>query len=106
RADKLDGRRDRRARRPRVTKLTELRMSGLRGPQETVSHIACVNIVSRDCTDRIVGKRDGALEGAGARARHVERGESTTQRAHKPVIDVARVHILSRDRPWRVVTLG
>jgi hypothetical protein len=78
----------------------------LRGPQETVSHIACVNIVSGDRTNRIVGKRDGALEGAGARARNVERGESTIERAHEPVINIARVHVLSRDRPCRVDTLG
>ena len=50
-------------------------MSGLRGPQETVSHIARVNIVSGDRIGRIVGKRDGALEGACARARNIERGD-------------------------------
>lgn len=71
-----------------------------------MSYIARVNIVSGDRTDRIVGKRDGALEGACSRARNVERGDSTIHRANKPVIDVARIHILSRDRPWRIVALG
>ena len=74
-------------------------MSGLRGPQETVTHIARVNIVSGDSTDRIVGKRDGALEGTCARARNVERGDGTVRGAHEAVIDVARVRVLSRDRP-------
>ena len=74
-------------------------MSGLRSPQETVSRIARVNIVPGDRIDRIVGKRDGALEGTRPRARHIEGGEGAIQRAHKAVIYVARVHILSRDRP-------
>ena len=80
-------------------------MSGLRGPQKTVSHIARVNIVSGDRIDRIVGKRDGALEGTCARARNGERGDGAVRCAHEAVIDVARVHVLSRDRPWRVDAL-
>jgi hypothetical protein len=44
-------------------------MSGLRSSQETVTHIARINIVSGDRTDRIVGKRDRALARACARAR-------------------------------------
>ena len=59
-------------------------MSGLRGPQETVTHIARVNIVSGDSTDRIVGKRDGALEGTCARARNIERGDGAVLARTKP----------------------
>ena len=81
-------------------------MSGLRGPQETVSHIVRVNIVSGDRIDRIVGKWDSALEGTCPSARNVERGDGTVASAQKAVIDVARVHVLSRDRPCRVDALG
>ena len=49
-----------------------MRKNCLRGPQEPVSHIDRVNIVSGDRIDRIVGKRDGALEGACPRARNIE----------------------------------
>jgi hypothetical protein len=43
--------------------------------QETVKHIARVNIVSGDRIDRIVAKRDNALARACARARNIERGD-------------------------------
>src|SRR5437667_12588164 len=84
----------------------DLRISGLRSPKETVSHIVRVDIIPGDRTDRIVGKRDGALERACARARNVERGDRAVRGAHEAVIDVARVDILSRDRPWRVDAEG
>ena len=86
--------------------LRVLRKSCLRGPQEPVSHIACVNIVSGDRTDWIVAKRDSALEGACSRARNVERGDRAVRGAHETVIDVARVYVLSRDRPCRVDALA
>ena len=74
-------------------------ISGLRGPQETVGHIARVNIVSGDRTGRIVGKRDSALERSCPRARNVERGDRAVLCVYEPVIYVARVDVLSRDRP-------
>jgi hypothetical protein len=61
-------------------------MSGLRSSQETVTHIARINIVPGDRTDRIVGKRDRALARACARARNVERGDSAVRDSHEPVI--------------------
>src|SRR5262245_61703125 len=78
----------------------------LRSPQETVSHIARVNIVSGNRAGRIVGKRDSALEGTCPSSRNIERGDRAIQGTHETAIDVARVHVLSRDRPWPVESLG
>ena len=64
-----------------------------------MSHIARVNIVSGNRAGRIVGKRDSALEGTCPSSRNIERGDSAIQGTHETVIDVARVHVLSRDRP-------
>ena len=74
-------------------------MSGLWSPQETVSHIARVNIVSGDRTGRIVEERDGALARACARTRNIERGDGAILSTHKTVVDVARIHGKSRDGP-------
>ena len=80
-------------------------MSGLRSPQETVSHIVRVNIVSRDRIGGIIGKRDSALAGACARARNIEYGNGAVRSTHEAMIDVARVYVFSSDRPCRVDAL-
>src|SRR2546427_81298 len=81
-------------------------MSGLRSPQETVSHIVRVNIVSGDHIDRIVGKRDGALEGTCPSARNVERGDRAIRSAQDAVIHIARVKRSSRDRPCGIEAIA
>src|SRR5262245_35709911 len=78
----------------------------LGSPQEAVSYIVRVNIVSRDRIGRIVGKRDGGLARACASAGNVERGDGALLSTHETVVDVGRVHVLSRDRPWPADSLG
>ena len=46
----------------------------LGAPQETVKHVARVNVVSGDRIDRIVANGDSALAGACTRAQNIERG--------------------------------
>jgi hypothetical protein len=43
------------------------------GPQEAVSSAACVSVVSRDCSRRIDGGSEGALEKACASGWGIER---------------------------------
>src|SRR5436190_1929429 len=77
-------------------------MSGSGGSQETVRYVACINVVSGDRIGRIVGKRDGALEGTCPSARNVERGDRAIRSAQETVIHIARVDRRSRDRPCGV----
>ena len=69
-------------------------------------HIARINVVSGNCIGIVVATSDGALTGACARARNVERGDSAVRGAQETVIHIARVHVLSRDRSRRVDVLG
>ena len=64
-----------------------------------MKHITRVNIVSGDRIDRVVANRDSALARAGPRARNIERGDGAMLSTHEAVIDIARVHVVSRDRP-------
>src|SRR6266480_1717185 len=73
--------------------------------QETVIHIARVNIDSGDRIHRIVAKRDCALAGTCARARNIERDDGAVLSTHEAVIDIARVHVISRDHPGRADVL-
>src|SRR6266542_2890730 len=81
-------------------------MSGLRGPEEAVTHIARVNIVSGDRIEWIVGKRDSALARTCARARSVECGDNAIQSAQDAVIDIARVKGICRDRSCGVEAIA
>src|SRR5262249_24754127 len=83
-----------------------LRVSGLRVPHETVSHIARVNIVSGDRTDGIVAKRNSALARACACARNIKRGDGAVLSTLEAMTDIARVYVLTRHRPWRVDAPG
>lgn len=74
--------------------------------QETVNHIARVNIDSGDRVHRVVAKRDSALARACARTRNIERGDGALLSTHEAMIDIARVYVISRDHPGRADVLG
>src|ERR1700693_141877 len=62
--------------------------------EETVSHIACVHIVSRHSSRRVAAVGYGALVGASARARNIESGNLAALAAQEAVIDIAVVQVL------------
>ena len=70
--------------------------SGLMGPQEAATHIARVNVVSRNRVTWVVDEGDGALAGASARARNVKRREGA-RNTNEAVIHIAPVNVVSRD---------
>src|SRR5262245_51006512 len=71
-----------------------------------MTHIASVNVVSRDRPLRVdVEAEDrgkGTLAGACARARCVERGEGAMRSPQEAMAHIARINIVSRDRACRV----
>src|SRR5262245_24817576 len=71
-----------------------------------MTHVVRVNIESGDRIGGIIGKRDSALARTCARATNVERGNSTIRCTDEAVIDVASVHVLSRNHPGRADVLG
>ena len=71
-----------------------------------MTHIARVNIVSGDRIGRIVGKGMVPWKGPVPALGTSNVVMAPLLRTHKAVIDVARVHVLSRDRLWRVDALG
>jgi hypothetical protein len=60
--------------------------------------IRAYNIVSDDRIDRIVAKRDSALERACARARNIERCDSAVRSAQEPMMYITRVKVGSLNR--------
>src|ERR1039458_7457383 len=75
--------------------------SGLMGPQEAATHIARVNVVSRNRVTWVVGEGDGALAGASARALNIERVEGAARNVEEAAIHRARVNVVSFTRPRR-----
>jgi len=67
---------------------------------------ARVQILSRDSPRRVDVLGYGALAGASARARSVDRGNGAVRSAHETVIHVACVKVFSRDRSCRVDACG
>ena len=80
--------------------------AGLLCPQEAVRHAARVNVVSGDPVRWVVAHGEGALAATSARARNVERGDSTVRGAHEAVKYVARVSVISSNRTCRVDAKG
>jgi len=74
-------------------------------PQEAVVHTDRVNVITRDRVRRIVGDWDGALAGASACARNVERSDGAMLSAQEAMKHVGCVNIVSRDVPRRVQVL-
>src|SRR5580700_7370063 len=60
--------------------------AGLRGPQEAVMYIVCVNILSGDHSKYVRGRRKGALASARPRSRSVEGGDGAGRTPHEAVI--------------------
>jgi len=63
----------------------------IRQPQEAVSHVVVVDVVSRDCPRSINVSRNRALTRGHARAWGVKGSDLTAGRTHKSVVYVARV---------------
>src|SRR4029077_16170330 len=74
--------------------------------QETVSHIARVDIASRDRLLRVDVAGEGTLAGTCARTRDVEGSDGTVQSAQETVKHTARVVVVARARGCRVDTEG
>src|SRR5437867_3755171 len=70
--------------------------------QEAVSHIARVNVASRDRLRRIDVAGEGTLARTCARTRDVEGSDGTVRSAQETVNRTARVGVASRNRPCRV----
>ena len=69
--------------------------ASLRAPQEAVIHVVIVDGVSRDRPLRVDIPYEGALAGACARARSVERGDLAVVIAHEAVSHTVRVNVVS-----------
>src|SRR5215469_629363 len=78
----------------------------LRASQETVKHIARINVGSGDRIRRIVTKRDRALARTCAGARNIKCTDGALLSTHEAVIDIARVDVISRDHSRRANILG
>src|SRR6478736_8986110 len=79
---------------------------GLWGPQETVKHIARIDVGSGDRAGRVDGRRGGALPGTCAGARGIERGDTAVRSAHEAVIHITGVRVHSRGRSRGVDAAG
>ena len=70
-------------------------------------HIASVNVKSGNRVRIVVAAREGALAGACASTRNIERGgDGAVRGAQEAVIHIARVHVVSGDRSRRVDVRG
>src|SRR6266536_1932396 len=78
----------------------------VRSAQEAVSHIASVNVASRDRLRRVDVAGKGTLAGTCARARDVEGSDGTVRSAQEAVKHTARVVVVARARACRVDTEG
>src|SRR6478736_1708347 len=79
---------------------------GLWGPQETVKHIARIDVGSGDRAGRVDGRRGGALPGTCAGARGIERGDTAVRSAHEAVSHIARVDVEPFNRSCLVDAAG
>jgi len=75
---------------------------GLRGPQETVYHIARIKVISGDRADGVAAIWSRALAGTCACARRIESGDNTVKSTHEAVTDKVGVDVTSGNRPHRV----
>ena len=62
---------------------------GLRGPQETVKHIARIKVISGNRADGVVAKWSRALAGTCARARNIEGSDNAVKSTHEAVRHIA-----------------
>ncbi len=74
----------------------------VRSAQEAVSHIASVNVASRDRLRRVDVAGEGTLARTCARTRDVEGSDGTVRSAQEAVKHTARVVVVSRARACRV----
>ena len=69
--------------------------AALRDPQETMTHIVRVDVVSRDCARWVDGDGEGALAGARACTWNVDRRDLAFLSPHVTVIHVICVSVVS-----------
>ena len=77
-----------------------------RSTPETVRCVVRINIPPGDRVDVIVATSNGTLARTCAPARSIERGNGAGSSAQEAMVDVERIHVLSRDRSRCVNVLG
>ena len=76
--------------------------AGLRGPQEAVMHVVCVDPLSGDYPKHVGGRRLGALVRARSDSRHVELSDAAPRSPHEAVICAVRVDPHSSNQAQKI----